>query len=326
MGKKLLMTNVVYGDIYSDLFLNQHLKSMMDESNIPAVKDRFQYLVFSDRDTFPKILEHPNFLKMQEVLGKENVELNEIGWPKDQPMDRFGARYSIIMGMFKESVKKALNRGSLLSAIVADLVVAREFLPRIFAHIDAGYDSVFVLPPRGALESIGPELDKYPRAMHADDLWRLIYNNLHPLWLSCHVRPEGMFTKLPFSLLWNSMQGGILARSFSVTPVILTPDEKMIEGRGMIDGEIPALCKNPYWCRDWTDAPIVGVEPLFCYYPPWGPHTAKAEWVLQWSRQCLHPTQLHLLKEKLYYPSKEMAEVSEELEKASDKFVEVVLT
>lgn len=314
---KLLITNVVYGDIYSDIFLNQHLKSLLDESNIPAFKDRIEYLVFSDSDTIPKLNEHPNFQRLRELIP---VEINELKWP-DQPVEKFHYRYSVLLTTFKISVEKALAKGCLLSAIVADLVFARYFFKRVFLKIDTGNDAVFVQPPRCAAETVMQELNKYPRAMHAEDLWKLCYDNMHPLWVAAHWN-AAQFTKLPFSMLWNN-GNGLLVRSFSITPIVFTPYAEMLQTRGMIDGDIPALCKNPYWAHDWTDAPVVGVEPLFCYYPPFANHVATTKWVKEWTA-CLHPSQLACVKEKLYFPSKEVVEASKELISSCDQIIEEI--
>ncbi len=316
--KKLLITNVVYGDIYAQIWLEQHLKSLLDDSNIPAHKDRVEYMVFSDDETIAKLGAHENYKRLQEFIP---VTFHKIVWP-EQEIDRFGYRYNVLMSIFKASVTKAIEKDYLLSAIVADLVFARHFLTRVFDKIDKGHDSVFVQPPRCAAEVVMGELNKYPRAMHAEDLWKLCYDNLHPLWVAAHWNAS-QFTKLPFSMLWNT-GSGLLVRSFSITPIVLTPYPSMTEGRGMIDGEIPKLCKNPYWAKDWTDAPVVGVEPLFCYYPPFANHTATTKWVKEWTA-CLHPSQSEIVKQRLYYPDKDTAAASESLEAQCDQIIKEII-
>lgn len=313
--KKVLITNVAYGPIYADIFLNQHIKSLLDPTNIPAVRHRVEYIVFTDHETLPQIEAHDNWKKLKELIP---VEVGIIGWP-EQPVNRFDIRYNILMGCFQESLKRALSKDMLLSAIVADLVAAREYLPNSLKRIDSGYDSVFMQPPRCAADVVTTELNKYPRAMWAEDLWSLCYQAMHPLWVACHWEAS-QFTKLPFSLLWNSGKG-LLVRSFSITPAIFTPYESMLTAGGVIDRLIPSLCKNPYWAEDWTEVPLVGVEPLFCYYPPFANHKATVEWTKGWAKQTLDHTQFQHVKKKLYYPSKEVACVPEDMEKRSDDII-----
>lgn len=318
--EKVLFTNVAYGDIYASLFCNHHLKSFLDESNIPAYRDRIEYCIFSDKETLPKIAENENYLQLKELVP---TELFELAWPEGN-YDKFNERYGILLQTFKISIQKALEKNCRVSPIVADLVCARDFIPKILSKVDEGYGAVFVQPPRCGADVVAAELDKYPGAMHAEDLWRLCYDNTHPLWVACHWN-AAQFTKLPFQLLWNSYRGGILCHSFSITPLAFKPKKEMLERRGMIDGDIPELCENPYWATDWTDAPIVGVEPVFCYFPPWANHVATTGWVQRWARASLHPSQFEIIKKPLYYPNKELCGITPEVEQAAENIVKAIV-
>jgi hypothetical protein len=226
------------------------------------------------------------------------------------------------MDACKDSIKTALAMGpdTMLTAWVADLVVARGFFPKIWGHMRRGHGAVFVLPPRSAAEPMRAALNQMNRALEPYELFSLCFRFLHPLWVACEFENR-RFTCLPFTMLWSSPQG-IVARSFSLTPVVFEPTEKMLEGRGMIDGDIPSLCRNPYWCVDWTDAPVIGVEPLFCYYAPFVNKLPNPKNILKdssppsiyrlrtWARMALHPTQRPFLKRKLYYPDRKWAKIS----------------
>lgn len=318
---KLLISNVAYGNVYSDIFLNTHLKSFLDPSNIPATKDRVEYLLFSDHETMPKIEAHPNWQKLKSLVPCQVAILE---FPPGQPIDKFAARYSILITMFNESVKKAIERDMWLSAIVADHVVAQDFLPKVLAKMDAGHGAVFVQPPRAAAESTMPLLQQNPRALSAHDLWDLCYRNMHPLWVACHWNAP-QFSALPFSLLWNNSEGGLLVRSFSITPMVFQPKQEMLNVGGVIDREMPALCENPFWATDWVDCPVIGVEPLFCYYPPFVNKKASTDDVRDWS-VCLAKCQLEFVTKKLYFPSEERARISEEMIEHSDHVIKTILT
>lgn len=300
--KKLLITNVVYGPIYSDIFLNQHLKSLLDETNVPAHRDRIEYVIFTDAETKVRIEAHPNFKRLANYIP---VKIGEFAFPVAFGANaQFDHRYTILIETFRISVEEALRRDTYLSAIVADLVFAKGYFDRIFLRLDAGFDSVFVLPLRSAAESIIPELARIDGACEPLTLCKLGYENLHPLWVACHWDAP-QFTKLPFTLLWNTGTG-LLARSFSITPIAFSPTLEMLEARAVIDIEIPGMCKNPFWATDWIDAPVIGVEPLFCYYPTFANRPANSYSVLEWSRNTLDPSQFPFLRKELYYPSKEV--------------------
>ncbi len=145
---------------------------------------------------------------------------------------------------------------------------------------------------------------------------------LHPLWVACNWN-NPMFTKLPFSLLWNTV-GGLLARTFSTTPIIFKPKKEMLESRGMIDGDIPALCDNPYWCHDWTDAPVIGVEPVVCYYPPFANRPATVGYVREFKTN-IHPTQVQYLEHRCFYPDEKSVQATPEMLKQSDEAIQGIM-
>jgi hypothetical protein len=323
--KKYIITNVVYGPLYLKIFTSHHLRSILDETNLPAIKDKYdiEYRVYTDQDTFPSIidikdgekfddfsreemvkrLKHPNFKRLAATV---NLKFFMLEWQRED-QSKFNMRYSVLLEVFKDSVKVAVEKDALLTAWVADLVVARNFFPKIMSRIEAGHGAVFVLPLRAAFESSGPFLDQMNRALEPMELFRLGYANLHPLWTACDWNSP-RFSKLPFCLLWTT-KTGIMARSWSLTPIVFKPSLEMLEDRGMIDGDVPAKCENPYWCEEWTDAPVIGVEPLFCYYPTFVNLKAKVRNVKTWANANLCPTQKPFVKKALYYPDKKTAKI-----------------
>ena len=312
---RTIITNVVYGETYADIFLNQHLKSLLDESNIPQMNGEITYVIFTDDETKPLLEKHVN---MKRLLSLCEVEIRDFTWRPD--VNRFGLRYNVLINTFIQSVKLALERDSLLCAWVADLVFAQNFLPKVMDRMSDGHDAVFVLPARSAAEAIKPYLDKMQGAIPADELWNLCYKNLHPLWVACHWDTP-QFTSRPFTLLWNSTRG-LLARSYSITPIIFKPTQEMLDVKAVIDVDVPGLCKNPYWCEDWDEAPVIGVEPICCYYPPFDNKPA-GEWIRDWSMR-LNKTQLPFLKKHLYYPNKRYANIPQEMAMASDTIVNIL--
>ncbi len=336
--KKYLITNVVYGDLYLGLFVEQHLRSVLDDTNLPALAGKYDvtYMIYTDADTIAKIMDvkqgekfgewdratqvkrlrHPNFKRLAATV---NLKFNMLNWLSED-QNRFNMRYSVLLDTFKDSVKAALDTDSLLTAWVADLVVAKHFFPKVLHRIEQGHGAVFVLPMRTAAEPMRAALMQFNRALEPYELFALGFRNLHPLWVACEWENR-RFTTLPFSMLWSGKRG-IQVRSFSLTPVVFKPKPEMIQGRGMIDGDVPGLCDNPYWAINWTEAPVMGVEPLFCYYPPFCNKTPKASNVMLdnsppklgrlriWTRLALHPSQRPYARRTLYYPDKKNARIS----------------
>lgn len=319
MDKKILITVPVFGDVYSDIFLNYQLKAFLDPSNIPLNKDRVDFAIYTDGDTIQKIQDHDNFKELRDWVP--STRFFQFTWPDNA--DRFASRYQVLISTFRMSVVEAMKHDVWLSAIVADLVPAKEYVSRLLRIMDAGHDSIFMLPLRSAMETVGPELANAKGALTAFELCDLGYKNLHPLWVACHWE-NYQFTKLPFSLLWNS-GSGLLARSFSITPIVFTPRHEMISCASVIDVEIPGMCKNPYWCTNWIDAPIIGVEPLKCYYPPFANRPAASQWIREWALSTMHSTQMPFIEKKLYYPCESVVNLPSVKLVKSDMIVEEIL-
>ncbi len=317
---KYLITNLVYGDIYARLFLNNHLKSVLDETNLPALAEKYdiEYMIFTDQATVRMLSMHPNILALSKIA---KVSTYLFKWPTDA-VNKFAHRYGLILNMVKESVSKALLDEALLTCWVADLVVAKEFFPRVMKRIEEGFGAVFVLPLRAAAEPMQTHMLQSKGAFTDKELCALGLECLHPLWVACNWN-NPMFTKLPFTLLWNTV-GGLMARTFSTTPIIFKPTKAMLETRGMIDGDIPALCENPYWCHDWTDAPVIGVEPVVCYYPPFANRPATVGYVEEFTSN-IDESQKPYLKHRCFYPDEKSVQITPELLEQSDQAVLAIL-
>lgn len=316
--KKHCITNVVYGQPYLDIFCNLHLKSFLDPTNIPAVRDRMHYEIFVDTETAPLLKEHSNFKKLADTCS---THLQLFDW-HDPKVNRFSQRYSLLVEFFHTSVAMALKNNAYLSSIVADLVCAKDFLPKLHDKMDAGHGAVFMLPLRATYDSMRQGFEGFEGALEPKDLCAFGQANLHPLWWACHWKSP-LFTRLPFSLIWSTPTG-VLARSFSVTPIIFNPTIHMLNAKQVIDVEVPAHCENVYWCENWTDAPLIGVEPLPCYYPPFGVKTSDEDEVGQWAQNTLHPSQFNYLDKNFYYPDKETVNLSFRQQEESDDVVRKV--
>jgi hypothetical protein len=319
MGKqKYLMANLCYGPLYVPLFLENQLKSLKDPTNLPALSEKYdlEYMIITDQQSQETLTRHPNFMALSQLA---EITLIKMDWPPDA--DQFGSRYSILVQLFHEALNRALSKGQWLSVWVADLVFAKNALPRMLSHLERGHDGVMMVPIRSAADSVNQHLQKMTGAPSDLELFELAYQNLHHLWVASDWH-AGMFSKFPYSMLWNS-RSGLLAHNFGITPIVFKPTEAMRAVRGVIDADVPSFCKNPYWCTDWTDAPVAGVEPLSNgHYPPFRNHSATPEFVAEWSRHGTQPVQSEYLTHPLYYPSKKIfnnealaSEAASEIEK-----------
>lgn len=320
--KKLLITNVVYGPLYSQFFLNYHLKSLLDESNIPLHKGRTEYVIFTDEESVGTIQAHPNYLKMKDLIPTKCAVFD---WPRNlsTPQDKHNARYAMLINIFQLSLEAAISNGHYLSPIVADLVFGKDYLTKVFGRLDSGFESVFCMPLRAATEAMIPIMNRYEGAMPGSELLEAGYNCLHPLWVSCHWESP-QFTRLPFSLLWNEGTG-LLCHSFSITPIAFLPNENMRHAQRVLDIEIPSMCTKPFWARDAIDCPVIDVGFLKSYYPPFSQEKASTEKVKEWGKKNLHLSQFGYITEPFFYPSEKLANISVRTRTVAHNVVEELL-
>lgn len=305
--RRWVISNLVYGQNYPLFFLENQLKSLNDPSNFPALRRDWdlEYIVFTDEPTLQQITRHPNFMQ----LGQHcEINIIKLQWPTDS--DQFASRYGLLVQMFHETLKIAhAKQAYAMSTWVADLVFARNSLPKMLSHLELGHDAVFNVPIRSAADAVHPLLAQLPGAPSELELFEMAYGNLHHLWTHS-TWDNPYFSRMPYSMLWNSGTG-LCAHNFGVTPIVFRPLESLRGVQGVIDADVPSFFRNPYWCTDWTDAAVAGVEPLSNgHYPPFrqvqcaDSGEAQAEYIAQWSMRGTQPVQAANLHKPLFYPSR----------------------
>ena len=64
----LLLASLAYGPEYARLFLGPQLVSLLDPTNLPAVRDRASFILFTDEAARPTIEAHPRWQAVKELL------------------------------------------------------------------------------------------------------------------------------------------------------------------------------------------------------------------------------------------------------------------
>jgi hypothetical protein len=197
MGKrKYAMANLVYGELYPQLWLENQLKSLLDPTNLPSLRGRYdiEYAVFTDEETLPMISRHPNFMSLGQIC---DIQIVKVGWPPD--CDRFATRYSLLAQMLQQAIQHGLDaKSDALSVWVADLVFAKHSIPNMLKRLEDGHDAVFNVPIRSAADSVNALLSKLSGAPSDLELFEIAFRNLHHLWVALTL---GCTTVLEVSLL-----------------------------------------------------------------------------------------------------------------------------
>lgn len=278
---KICISNLVYGQPYTDIFLNFHLKSLLENYS----QDYFNspvYLIFTENSNLSIIQNHENFIKIKNKFHIEFITMDGINLSHE-------LRYQLQSLQVEWTTKFALEHKVLLHVATADIFYGKNFFKNAIDHIRSGYDSVVVTPIRAAFESASPYLSG--AELSVDELFEVGFNNLHPLWTSSNWESP-LFSKLPYNLIWTDDKS-ICMRGFSLSPCLYLPQEWMLApGMGCIDIHFLQHFKNCYYCTDWSELPSIELGKLSNFYPPFGHKKANIQDVADWAK-------IHIIKENI---------------------------
>lgn len=296
---KYQISSIAYGDAYSMIFLDQFLRSFVDDTNLGWLKKNHEtsFLLFTDEESMPKITNHKAVQELDKHIDLEVVVLEK--------KLTYENRYQALAAVTKHSVKTAIEKKvDYVSQFSADAVFASSFFETTLANL-GDHDAIFCVPLRSAHERVYQELRKFPGPIPAQELFKLAFSALHPLWEASNW-DSPRFSNIPYTMNWSTPTG-LLVRTFSVSPIVFKPLARIAD-TGSLDLDAPSLFTNPYWAEDWYQVPIIGAEPLACFYSPFSNVPANADFVGRvFARTRVHPTQVPNLKRPFYYPSKKVA-------------------
>jgi hypothetical protein len=290
---KICLSNLVYGERYTKVFLDYHLKTLVDDSNLSAFANGSEYIVFTDGANIEQIKSNVYFKRLVDAMP---VKFLIFSAPSGNAYDW---RYKIQSFQAGNSAQYALDRGMMLSILCADTVFGKGFWNRINKLISLGHDGVLIHAMRSGYEGITIGLDALGGAPTADQLFELAFMNQHPLWMSMNWDAP-FFAKMPYHLLWNDSQT-LVVRGFSIGVAVHFPTPEIVSVGGNSDIYVPPLLKNPYFADDWSELPWAGAEFLSCWFPSYHQYRASTLRVAHWAKQAILPQNILNLRRVAYF-------------------------
>ncbi len=314
---KLLLANLVYGERYARLLLDCWLPAVLDPSNLPAVKSDARLEVYTDQPTAEIIKAHPNW-------QREGVPADLHVLPI--PTDAYQARYSLQAVCFHRSLHRAHAEGRALWFSTADTIYGKGVIPGVLAKMDAGHDAVIGVTMRGTAEPMADRLKDVNRACTASELYKGCRHFLHPLWLASNWNAPD-FSHIPYTLLWSDREQ-IIARSVTMTPIAFVPNPAMLTLPPQTpDMMVDPYVQSPYFAYDWSEFPIIELQYLDSFWPPFSPGPASAETFKAWAKGASPFGTANLRHAFHYYDveAKPSVERTQALRAQSDAVVETLL-
>lgn len=316
-GAGILAASLAYGPEYARLFLGPHLSSLLDPSNLPAVPS--QFVLFTDEATRPTIEAHPRFQQLQQTVPTQVYCI-----PQQSYDHRYDAQ-ALTLGL---SLARAYREDRCLLYLTADGCYGQGAIPAMWSRINEsgkGYDAVCGQAIRSAAEAIEPALTGL--CLPKGPLFELGFRCLNPLWVASHWESP-CFSGIPYALLWSDTEQ-LVMRMASVSVHLIRPSKALLQARGCPDMVLPVYMERPYFGYDWAEFPVVNVEPLRCFYPPFVTgHRASVEDYVAWAKGAIDPQSLPNLRHAWVYqhPDKRPAtEMTRALHAKSDAVVADIL-
>ena len=270
---KILISNLVYGEPYTEMFCNYHLNSVINNLIDSEFSKESLYLIYTDGKNIKNISTHVNFNILNNKIKTKFVVINQ-----DINYDQ---RYSIQGVQLSNSIEVALNGYDFMIMTSADTFYGPSVF-RKYGNIlkNSEIKAIWGIFFRTTFEPLIDYLykNKFP---NKEELFQACINYIHPLWVHADWDVH-RFTKIPYQMLWSS-HNQIIVRGYSWSPLIFRPEPWMSNASGSIDLSFdPTLISN-YWITEWWELPIIELVQLKNFYPPFGIEKANVKEIAKWT-------------------------------------------
>lgn len=310
---QLCISNLVYGQPYTNIFLNFHLKSLLENLNSCPLDKSF-YFIFTEESNIPVIEAHNNF-----QLLKDKLEVAFIKFDGDSPTNALRYQYQGLQAEW--SVRFALEHKVLLHTAAADLYYGMNYFKNALNFISRGYDALVHQPMRAAYESTAHYLNL--GELSVNDLFQACFLNLHPIWTSQNW-DNPYFTIMPYHLIWSDDKA-ICMRGFSLSVPIVVPKEWMLKKRGCSDMTYLPHIKNAYYSSDWSELPMIELQQLSSFYPSFSHKKSSIQDLVIWAKKNISPENYSNLARYTIF-KKTNDSINEELISNSKKISDEIMT
>ena len=270
----VLITNLVYGEPYTSVFLNLHLKSLIENLGKNALGPRSMYLIYTDDQNIEKLAQHKRFQDLQAIIKTVLIKI-------DLKLD-YRHRYNLQTIQLQHSLRIALEHDLFLHQACADVYYGPNFWLNACNLVEQfDLDGLFGFAIRSTLETTADLIGN--QYLDSDSLFDLAYDNLHPLWIAANWNAPH-FTNYPFTILLTESDQ-IICRSFSIPAVLFKPSVEMANIDGAGDISILPQCRNLYVESDWQNLPMIEMVQLGAFFPPFSRKKASVNLITQWAKQ-----------------------------------------
>ena len=250
----LRFVNVVWGDAYTDTFVNVCLPSTLSAGNLGYVssRSRSSYRIYTTARDAEKIVQSTSGKHLARLVNLEIIRV-DTPLPIEDPAAGTTSmqKYHAMSFCHTHFIKTAGSDGSAMVFLSPDLFWADGSFRRLLDVAQSGKRLLMMGALRLAKESFVATLQQNHtrngqlQPIGKRDLVGLALNHLHPETESL-VWDSGATNAWPSLLLWKAQQEGLMLRAFHLHPLMVRPSRRDVFPKVTIDDDyIAHACPNP---------------------------------------------------------------------------------
>lgn len=222
--KPIHYITALWGDAYTDLFLDISLASQLADGNLSTAEDlhRNCYKIYSDASSKKRIQEHPFYPILQSRIETQFVDLAV-------PADLSEGKFDILNQIHRRAIKSAARHRAAMVFLAPDFVFAKHAFSRIREIHHSPHQVLFVLTPRLRMSRF---IHLTAHRKGPDGLLNCSNRELADTALQClHPIEKSYFwdnrqAQFPIHAYWDmGKQNGFVARCFYLHPIYVDPSD-----------------------------------------------------------------------------------------------------
>jgi len=258
------LINAVWGEEYTNFFLNLCLPTQLSPENIPAFKnvERAVYKIYTTAKDAETIFRHPIYSVLSAAIETEIKIFNF----SESYLQNY--KHQTLTYCHQHAVVEAYQENCGIIFLVADGAYADGSFKNLIRISKSGKRAIMLCTYRIAKETFVPEflrlfnpnreltISASPR-----ELVRLSLKHLHPTTKVLFWQRNGCNSFHPSMLFWSVGDEGLVARSFHTHPLMIIPSRKDVLPYPTIDGKYVSLA-----CPNLEDDVYVVEDSDYIYY------------------------------------------------------------
>lgn len=299
--KPIVFVAAVWGDLYSKIFLECCLGSLMHPSNLPAIAGRAELLILTDPASLHRFHGETRDGRLRAVEPWLPIRIECL--PGNIKPDQ--SPYPVQANAHRRAMQYGLEKGAAVCFLVPDGVVANGFCLSLCSKLDSGYHAVCGLSMRATIETALPALRQgdafLARGIPNRWLVDVALEHMHPLFLSSYWGAPRA-NKMPYTLLWGE-PGQLIARTFALHPYMVVPNDETVGFEGTADSQLPGLygADKTFVVTDSDDLLVCELALSSHFSPAFGPGPMTEQGVAEWATQAVHASQWKNLEHRFWY-------------------------